>query len=40
MAMKTNLVRMFGYIRGGYLMVKTTPSPDVEDDDDERHTRC
>jgi hypothetical protein len=35
--MKTNLVRMFGYARGRYL--KTTPSPDVVDDDDERHPK-
>jgi hypothetical protein len=30
---------MFGYVCGEYLMAKMTPSPDVEDDDDERHTR-
>jgi hypothetical protein len=30
---------MFDYAHGGYLKVKTTPSPDVEDDDDERRTR-
>jgi hypothetical protein len=34
--MKANLVRMFGFAHGGYLMAKTTPSPDVEDGDDER----
>jgi hypothetical protein len=26
---------MSGYARGGYLMARTTPSPDVEEDDDE-----
>jgi hypothetical protein len=26
---------MFDYANGGYLMAKTTPSPDVVDDDDE-----
>jgi hypothetical protein len=28
--------RMFDYACGGYLVAKTTPSPDVVDDDDER----
>jgi hypothetical protein len=39
MAKNMNLVMMFGYAHGGYLMVKTTPSPVVEDNDDERHAR-
>jgi hypothetical protein len=34
---KTNLIMTFGYARGGYLMAKTTPSPDFDDDDDRRH---
>jgi hypothetical protein len=34
-----NLVMMFSYACGGYLMVKNTPSPDVGDDDDGGHTR-
>jgi hypothetical protein len=37
-AKNTNLVRMFGYAHGRYLMVKTAPSPDGENDDDGRHT--
>jgi hypothetical protein len=27
---------MFDYARGGYLVAKMTPSPDVVDDDDKR----
>jgi hypothetical protein len=27
-------VMAFGYIHGGYLIVRTRPSPDVDDDDD------
>jgi hypothetical protein len=30
---------MFGYGHGGYLMVRTIPSADVEDDDDGCHAR-
>jgi hypothetical protein len=37
--MKANLVRMFGYARGVYLMAKMTPSPDFEDNDDEHRAR-
>jgi hypothetical protein len=33
-AKKVNLVMMFGYASGGYLMAKMTPSSDVDDDDD------
>jgi hypothetical protein len=36
---KTKLIMTFGYARGGYLMAKTTPSPDFDDDDDRRHAR-
>jgi hypothetical protein len=35
----TNLIMMFGYPHGGYLMARTTPSPDIEDDDDRCHAR-
>ncbi len=33
-AKNANLVMMFGYAHGRYLMAKTYSSPDVDDDDD------
>jgi hypothetical protein len=35
---ETNLVGMFGYARGEYLMAKATPFPEVVDNEDKRHT--
>jgi hypothetical protein len=36
-AKNANLLMMFGYAQGGYLMALMDPSPDVEDDGGERH---